>query len=334
MHGIGNGNTGWVIPITNQCLEFVSFDYNRIPLEDLKKELHGIPPERRKAKLLNAIEELRDKKLCLDQIDVCFRVLQDLALSPRVSNLNSLKFYARRTSGNSPRPPSLEFTKHLFRHEIEKEEMFCISEISEFPSLNQLGNQPKWIIVKYGELKHQALLRVWRPQQVYQLQIFDSLGVTAMQPKGEDEEPSTARDCKTWLLKVAKKLTVDGQPPNIEYIKGDRIKDHVSCTAFVIEDLRVARELLAEEKPLFESGKAHPRFFRISQNPDHLDQVPTAVLRKHYLFDSKTTTNSKAMLIALDIFKALLEENVRYPDANAIPDYESEGDDREGCIIA
>lgn len=327
-------HSGWLVPLVEEhCLELYHLYYKRMPLESCKQDLQKLSADGKKQKLLAAVDELTtNPKLTDDHLNVCFRILQDLALSPRVSNLNSLNLYARRVEVYEPRPPLLNMSSYLFQKECEEKRMFLIEDVDAFPDAQQLGDSPKWIVLKYGRYMHQTLLRIFTEEKVRKLQIFDSIGMSAAEPLEEDS--SEIKFYKAWLQKVERKLHIADECPKIEYIRSGRQRDSINCLSFVSEDFRVAEKLISENEPLFEKGKENPEFLRISQAPSQITFADDSDLRRPGLSDEEPTRNVKAKLIALDFFRRVLEEKVEFPEANAVPEVASESDEEEGCIIS
>lgn len=295
-----------------------------------KKILNAMEPLERKEFFLQSIIYLRDDKNQPNKIlNLCLRVLQDLALSPRVSNLNSLKYYIRKVDGGNHHPLLLKGIKTFLTTLYPEETIYFIDEYTELTDeLLPEDQKSCWIVLQPQEKIHQILMRVFQENSNICLETFDSTGFTPLDPVMN----SDLQRVSVLAMKRITKLISKNGPYIMRNIFVRRQGDTVNCSSFICEDMRTARNLLKENKPLFVNRLADQSFFKMSQNIEH---IKGGLVDPEMLRDEKSDTkfNIKATLIAMDIFELFIDKKVEFPPVNYTTEEKSEEDTKD-CVIA
>ncbi len=295
-----------------------------------KKILNTMEPIERREFFIQSINQLQNDKNQTEKIlTLCLRVLQDLAFSPRVSNLNSLKYYLREVNKGYQHPLLLKGTKTFLRALYPEETIHFISAHSKV-TIAMLPTDQKscYIVLQPENALHQSLMRISNANSTMYLQIFDSLGYAPFDPIIKDELHHTIFVA---MKRITRLLSQNGTF-YIDNIFVPRQKDFVNCSSFICEDIRTAIHLLRENKPLFVGEQADLSFYKISQNTEHIKSgIVDPELIKAENADKKL--NIKATLIAMDIFEMFINTKVEFPPANYTTEEVSE-QDTENCIIA
>lgn len=304
-------------------------------LKEWKIYLNALSREGKKTVFLETISKIQKcSTLSLKQLTTYYRALQDLALSPRVSNLCQKKYFIRQYDQYYPRPPIAVHIPTYLKNKYNQDILF-VTSIEKFPESTDFKvNKATWVLFKHKEHLHMTLFRVTQTINSIKMEIFDSLGARP------DTISKDGRPYPSNLWRILKKLEQGGRPIEVWGADRQRQADSCSCAFFVESDLSTALNLKATKTPLFkEEKKAHPDFFKISQMREHIESNMSDpnFLRTKSKYPSSICHigNLKAMLLALAYFETLVKEKITFTLAgeDLNPGEESE-EDVENCIIS
>lgn len=325
--------------------------------EEWKGTLANYSPDKKKVKLLSTVHQLRtDNTLTLFQFRKCLRILEDIALSPRVSKLNMQGYYTRLVPNFNNHPHSMHgLATYLKTHYPNEQIVFAFDANSKYihgiesfnkyrrPSSlkfitdlrvnyidicqfkSKLENKPVYFVYEYSHSEHKVLFIMQKETTGYVLSFFDSLGVNPW--KRLENDGNYYYQMKDLVDNFSKIF----EPLHVEAIDIARQKDRVNCGVFIIHDFNTAEGLIRDKKPLFvDKATPQPAFFEISQRDEdlHLTQAAFHRLKGD---ESNQNVNIRSHLLALDILNFYLEAKASYPEP-AQEGEESE-DDENDCVI-
>ena len=316
--------------------------------------------DKKREHLIRTIEELKSNmSLSSLQFRECCRTLEDIALSPRVSDLNRQDYYTRVVDGRNSHPHSLKgiacflkcrypeeqffFAFHLCRDSLTCLEPAEIMKLRLKPSnssrvtdirfehiVKAAEVKPVFLIYQYSETLHKMLVILQKESHGYILSLFDSLGINPWNRiKGDEPYHWQMNEL---VQKFAERC--GGSSMTVRALGTTRQKDAVNCGSFVIFDFELAFKFMQERTPLFEDkATPHAAFMEISQQDQDVESQNSAMQRYKSIKESDKMVNLKASMLGLDILKFFFEERITYPQDNARFEEESE-EDEEGCVIS
>lgn len=175
--------------------------------ESWKQAFTFYQKDKKREHLIRAIEELKSNTaLSSLQFRECCRTLEDIALSPRVSDLNKQNYYTRVVDGRNSHPHSLKgiacflkcrypeeqffFAFHLCRDSLTCLEPAEIMKLRLKPSnssrvtdirfehiVKAAEAKPVFLIYQYSETLHKMLVILQKENHECTLSLFDSLGI-------------------------------------------------------------------------------------------------------------------------------------------------------------
>lgn len=352
----GSPPAGWLAASLQETIR-EELETSRETSSGWKQTFTRYGEKEKKERLIEAIEELKSgTTLSSFQFRECFRVLEDIALSPRVSDLNRQHYYTRVVRGRNNHVLSLKGiacylkdrypnARLYFASHICNDSLTCLrsSEIMtlrtnmnnsvhveevELDRLLKLAGKTVFVVYQYSQTFHKMLFILQKTSGAYTLSFFDSLGINPWRRINGDEPYFYQMKSlmQIFSARCGSQLTVHA-------LAATRQKDQVNCGSFVTFDFELAFKFISEGTPLFkDSMTAHEAFFEISQQDHDLKNIPVQLKRYRSLYDPAKEVNLKASMVALDILKFYLENKTCYPQENSRFEEESE-EDEEGCVI-
>ena len=298
-----------------------------------KKSLWLLEPAARKQFFNDVSKELgSDTSLTTDQLNLVVRVLQDMALSPRVTDLHSRKIYHRTVELHYPHVVLFEGTELLLKLFFPHETIYFLHSPYKLPEEIFTLKKRAWIVINPYETSHKIVMSfvpkdrsmVIFPRDT-SINIFDSIGTR------DDAEHQKCKDIFILTLRAIRSVLKQFSPaPTIGRFNHPRQFDPVNCDAFLVEDMRHAIDLMDQQIPPFKDNSAHPSFLKVSQNRHDFSHVDENNLRMDCKGDTKS--NCQATLISLEIFDKIINDIVTFPPAQSTPSARSDSDE-ENCVI-
>ena len=324
----------------------------------MKQTLATYSADQRKKSLIQALKKVKsDTALTLCQFNQCLRILENIALSPRISDLNRHGYYSRIVDGWYPHVHSMNGLacylrsfypdeEILFAFNVYNSSLNCMKSftktaskkpgkfiitiynhdiaLSKIQALSE--KKPVFIVYEYPESEHKMLIMFQKESTGYVLRFFDSLGINPWNRMKGDEpfyyEMQSLVSC----------FSRQFEPLRVEASGITRQKDHTHCGAFIVFDFKIAISLLKEGKSLFiDKSTPDPAFFEISQRDEDIDYSNSTFHRSK----DNQRANLRASILALDILKFYLKTKTHYPEPTSQKegDEEKSEEDTEGCVI-
>lgn len=245
-----------------------------IPENDLEarlqeQDLENDAPETKKLRLINAIKILKEENYFSD-IQSRKKVIETLAMSPKISNLS--EYYDRyydcyKASDSDPDKGirytelSLESLKEYLKYLYPEEKILAVKGTFEKEVFDELlktkEGKPTYIVYQTSPMKYKMLLVFQFKNNKFQLNVLNSLGISLC------DKESTYKPFVKYIFKVFYQF-FNRYGLRYEDSHTPRQDDESNCSALIIDDMRIARELIAAGKDfeLYKRGPLNYEFLK------------------------------------------------------------------------
>lgn len=309
-----------------------------------KHQLNVLSDSDKEKQITYAIEWVTDSSaaISIKQMKLCLRLIEDVALSPRVSTLSKKNFLHRRVSNISNRAFTLQGLENYIQAKYPQLKIFFFNSIPndllfsiQFKE-HFIDNKDIWLVFQHGKYLHKTLLKLSNVNDCLEITILDSIGMThdASSLISNDPKEGVYRNhLRSLVERLSEIVTLD----KVKTFSKPRQKDGVNCGAFVVFDLETALNLKNEGEALFSDAYdngMHSDFFKITQYTQEASLMSPICMRKYDdSMKSERQGNCQVLIIAGAILKHALNNSSSYVKERANLEELSDEDEEDGCSI-
>lgn len=327
--------------------EIPSSDTDALSLEtDLEME----PADVKKERLLDLIRNLKTMELFSD-LQYERRIIETVAMSPKISDLS--KYYVRYYDDNTKTKDidteesirytelSLESLQEYLQTLYPEETILSVKSYFSGPFLEGLKKteegKPAYILYQFPRSEYKMLLVFQLKEKKFNLRVLNSIGVTTLQKS--KYWPFINYIHEAFFIYFNNQLKYWDNYVNYRDSYEIRQDDESNCSAIIIDDMRIARELIAngESFERYQEGPLNNEFLKICKplvkhdHPNCFDiniwtyinrkerngyigekYLPMSILDINPLNPNPVLVNTKATFLSLDLLAYYIRNKAEF----------------------